>query len=157
MHRNRWFLLLNEKPPIGKNLDKGVKIFCNAIKQATVIAVNKNRFDYAACKKNLDEKLQKLLVMLKNEPRLRRIFETLSRVRAEPELLMNPAAEVLDPRDHQRNLERTLGNFGSECSPQTPVQFFERHSEQRDTEVFRRRQTRRVSADAPQQCFRALD
>ena len=64
MHRNRWFLLLNEKPPIGKNLD---------------------------------EKLQKLLVMLKHEPRPHRIFETLSRVRAEPELLMNPAAEVLDP------------------------------------------------------------
>ena len=52
MHRNRWFLLLNEKPPVGKNLDKGVKIFCNAIKQDAVIAVNKNRFDYAACKKS---------------------------------------------------------------------------------------------------------
>ena len=97
--RNRWFYLLNESPSSfsgdNKKIMEGSRFYCNMIKRVALLDIRKNRFDYAAWRRALDERLTALDLKCADEPRLRTQFELLVALRNDPTPLLTPDEPTL--------------------------------------------------------------
>ena len=105
MGRNRWFYLLNEYKSLeeyafcsdDKERTKGLKDYCNVLKNDALIAIRRKNFDYDAWWSELNEQLKELGLILEDEPRLRTQLELLVKLRTDPTPLLTLDDPALDP------------------------------------------------------------